>query len=128
MKSAKPPRKPRPPAKWHPTTPTKKQVARGNKFLAPCLALAFVLAGSAVWADPTDYVLTVTQNGVDTLICAKSLPTCEAAREAIISGKWPIAEIDSKASRSDSRAATSCRPSPGCFDPSSNVIPGFNAR
>ncbi len=38
-------------------TPSKAAVKRGNKFLAPGLALAFVLAGSAV-AEPTDYVLT----------------------------------------------------------------------
>ncbi len=88
------------------------------KASPPIIALAVVLAGSAV-AEPTDYVLVVTQNGVDTLICAKSLPTCEVAREAIRTGRWPIA---------DPGAATSCRPAPGCFDPASNVIRGFNGR
>ena len=30
-----PPRKGRPPVKWRPTTPSRKQVQRGNAFLKP---------------------------------------------------------------------------------------------
>ncbi len=81
------------------------------------LALAFVLIGSVAWTEPTDYVLTIREHGIDTIICAKSLATCEAARDAIRTGKWPIA---------DPGAVTSCTPSPMCFDPASNVIKGYN--
>ncbi len=85
------------------------------KALPPIIALAFVLAGSAV-AEPTDWALTVWRHEAQLeTICAKSLAACEAAREAIRTGRWPIA---------DPGAATSCRPSPMCFDPASNVIKG----
>ncbi len=80
------------------------------------LALAFVLAGSAVWAEPTDYVLVLPTGE---RVCAKSAETCVAARRAIERGWWPILP---------SGSGIRCEPHPGCFDPASNVIPGFNDR
>jgi hypothetical protein len=52
-------------------------------------------------------------------ICAKSLAVCEAAREAIAGGRWPIAPQETP---------TRCEPSPNCFSPASNVIKGYNDR
>lgn len=59
---------------------------------------AFMLASFAV---SLGFALIVTQGGIETAICAKSQATCEAAREAIRMGRWPIAPPDS---------ATACEP------------------
>lgn len=69
------------------------------------LAIALVLAGSADWG-------LVSR---DTVICAKDQATCEMAAEAIRRGwlrDWPANAI--------------CKPLPGCFEPESNCISGFN--
>ncbi len=55
------------------------------KASPPVVALAFVLAGSAVWAEPTDYVLEIDGGRVPG-ICAKSETTCRGAIEAIRNG------------------------------------------
>jgi len=115
MKTPTPPRKPRPPAKWRPTTPSKKAIQRGNKFLAPCLALAFVLAGSAVWAEPTDWALYTPSERM----CAKTHESCEIARHAIWEG-WLLGIPKGTFSV--------CQIHPDCFDPASNVIPGYHGR
>ena len=75
------------------------------------------LAVILLLAQAGDYALIVRQYGTDTLICAKSRETCEAARKAIANGYWPIAPKDT---------ITSCTPSPQCFSYDSNTIKGFN--
>lgn len=82
-------------------------------MIAPSLfAAGLVLVVAA--AGSGDYVLTVPG---EVPICAKSRDTCEAAREAIRTERWPIAARD---------AVTSCKPSPNCFSARSLVIPGYN--
>ena len=80
----------------------------------PLFAAGLVLAVAA--AGSGDYILLVPGEAA---ICAKSRDTCEAAREAIRTERWPIAARD---------AVTSCRPSPGCFSARSLVIPGYNGK
>lgn len=63
---------------------------------------------------PSDYVLTVGGER----ICAKSAAACAEAREAIRTGRWPIAPKD---------APTGCAAAPeGCFSRASNCIAGYN--
>jgi hypothetical protein len=76
------------------------------------LAVAFVLLASA--AGSGDYALVLPGERD----CAKSLPTCEAARAAITRG-W-LAGVPRD-------APAKCEPSPWCFGQRSLYIPGFNA-
>lgn len=79
-------------------------------FAAAAVSLTLLIGGVG------DYEL-VTQ--LPERICAKSLDTCETAREAIRRG-WFLTELPRD-------TPTHCRPAAGCFGPASLTIPGFNA-
>ncbi len=117
--------KPRPPAKWRAQRPTRGQVRKAIKFLAPALlALVVVLGTAAAGSGDRDYALTIPGEHP---ICSKSEESCNAARDAIGSGKWtPLGmdrrELDAKFQAID------CVPHPSCFPEASNVIRGFNDR
>ena len=87
------------------------------RLASPILALAVVLGTAA--AGTGDYMLVMPENGVGTGSKAKSLQSCESARQAAWAGLLP-----------DVPAGTPsrCEPAPGAFDDQSNCIVGFNCR
>lgn len=73
-----------------------------------------LLFSTLILAASSDYVLILPTGE---RICAKSAETCEVARAAIATGRWPIVPRGTP---------TRCTPAPGCFEPPSNCISGFN--
>ncbi len=117
----RPPTKPRPPAKWHPTRPTRAQVKRARDFLAPAL-LAFVVVLGTAAADSGDGDWELLIPG-EPPICAKSSDACNEARDALAEGRWLPVGADPQ--HAPFRYII-CKPHPGCFPAASLTIPGYN--
>jgi len=87
-----------------------------TRALVSYAAIGLMFVGAAA-ADSGDYALIVPNQSV---ICAKSERSCEAAREAIRKG-WLLKEIPRN-------TPTQCIAWPGCFSEKSNCIEGHNCK